>query len=617
LQFEYNLEDNIFYLYDELKNKTYQHSNYTSFYIKDPKLRHIHKACVKDGVLHRAIFRILYPVFDKHFIFDSYSCRNDKGTHRAINRLNDFARKRSKNNTKNCFVLKCDVRKFFDSIDHKILLGLLHQDIGDENTNWLLGKIIESFSTATSKGIPLGNITSQLFANVYLNELDKFIKHKLRIKYYIRYCDDFVILSQDKKYLENLIPPIDDFLENNLKLFLHPDKISIRKYHQGIDFLGYVSFPYHEVLRTKTKNRIIKNLRIEEEQVKSGKLSKKSFNDTVQSYLGVLKHCDSLKVKRKYFYRYLGMIIFLYGEDDYRAKEKLNEIVGTYKTKHKSGLNLVWFDAKEKGFSDFADNFKVVSMFQEKKLVVLKSVFLNAEFQEEFLKELKKLENSKDIIVVFEKEAVDQRNKLFKTLKKDVKCQEFKLLSGNSLLNWIKKEFEKNNSKTDFGIENLILNRAGNDLWQLQNEIKKIASFKRGKIVKKQDVELLVKPKIENDIFKTIDALAQKNKKQALTLLHKHLENGDSPLYLLSMMGYQFRGLLTIKELMEQKKPYEIILKKSGLHPFVVRKNYFLCRQFSFEELKKIYLKIFQIDSDIKTGKIEPETALDMFVSAI
>ena len=289
-EFQKYIRNNIFKLHYELKNKTYEHSEYFSFYVKDPKLRHIHKACVKDRVLHHAIFRILYPIFDKSFIFDSYSCRNGKGTHKAVNRLNDFARKVSQNNTKTCFILKLDVRKFFDSINQDILLILIKRKIDDENAIWLIERIVKSFP----KGLPLGNITSQLFANVYLNELDQFVKHKLKIKYYIRYCDDFVILSRDKIYLENLIYVINNFLKSNLNLFLHPNKIIIRKYRQGIDFLGYVSFPYFQILRTKTRKRMFV------------RLNKKNL----QSYLGVLRHCNGYKIliKVKNFTTFFGKV---------------------------------------------------------------------------------------------------------------------------------------------------------------------------------------------------------------------------------------------------------------------------------------------------------------------
>ena len=298
-KFEYNLEDNIFQLHQELKVKTYQHSHYTSFYIQDPKLRHIHKANVRDRVLHHAVFRILCPIFDKSFIFDSYSCRLKKGTHKAVNRFQEFARKVSKKNTKNCFILKCDIKKFFDSIDHNVLISLIQKKIKENDAIWLIRKIIGSFTNSPNKGLPLGNITSQLFANIYLNELDQFIKHKLRIKYLIRYCDDFVILSNNKEYLERLIITINDFLKGKLKLLLHSDKISIRKYHQGVDFLGYVSFPCHRILRTKTKRRMFRKIEQRINELKENKISEEFFNQTIQSYSGILKHCNSYKTQKE------------------------------------------------------------------------------------------------------------------------------------------------------------------------------------------------------------------------------------------------------------------------------------------------------------------------------
>ena len=289
--FQKDLIKNLLNLYYELKSKTYEHLTYHSFYIQDPKLRYIHKATVKDRVLHHAIFRILYPLFDKTFIFDSYSCRISKGTHRAVNRLNQFTRKVSQNYREPCFILKCDIRKFFDSIDHTILIQLIKKKIKEENVIWLIDKIIESHCVLEGKGVPMGNIISQLFANIYMNELDQFIKHQLKIKYYIRYCDDFVIIDSNKKHLIGLILEINNYLLNNLKLSLHPDKITIRKYHQGVDFLGYVSFPYYRALRTRTKNRIFR-------KIKENK-TKENFNQSLQSYLGILKHCNSYKVKKE------------------------------------------------------------------------------------------------------------------------------------------------------------------------------------------------------------------------------------------------------------------------------------------------------------------------------
>ncbi|MGD0977279.1 MAG: reverse transcriptase/maturase family protein [Minisyncoccia bacterium] len=280
-QFEFDLEDNLFQLNSELTSKTYCHSDYTSFYITDPKLRHIHKACVRDRVLHHAIFRVLYPIFDRSFIFDSYSCRLGKGTHRAIKRLKQFYQKASQNNIRNIFALKCDVRKFFDSVGHDILLEIVRRKVADEKTIWLLKLIVGSYHSVSGKGLPIGNVTSQLFANIYLNELDQFVKHNLKLRYYLRYCDDFVILGESADCLKKIELRISKYLNNQLKLSLHPDKISTRKYRQGIDFLGYVVRPYYVTLRTKTKRRILK----------------KCNADNLSSYLGVLKHCDGRKIK--------------------------------------------------------------------------------------------------------------------------------------------------------------------------------------------------------------------------------------------------------------------------------------------------------------------------------
>jgi len=291
-EFERHLEDNLFELQESLKNKTYRHGNYQSFYVNDPKQRHIHKAGVSDRVVHHLLYTFLYELFDNSFIYDSYSCRLDKGTHKGVRRLEKFTRKVSKNYTEPCWALKCDIKKFFASVDHEILYQLLVKKIQDQDILWLLKQVIESFNIDnTHKGIPLGNLTSQIFANIYLNELDQFVKHKLKIKYYLRYADDFLVLSNYKDTLQRSLVIIAEFLKNDLKLDLHPDKIVFRNIKWGIDFLGYIVLPHYILPRTKTRRRIFIKLK--------EKMNKDNFNQSLQSYLGYLKHANAYKLTDK------------------------------------------------------------------------------------------------------------------------------------------------------------------------------------------------------------------------------------------------------------------------------------------------------------------------------
>lgn len=276
--------DNIFSLYNDLKNKTYKHSGYKAFKVNDPKPRDIHKALVRDRILHHLIYKSLYEYFDKKFIYDSYSCRLDKGTHKAIYRFEEFGRKESKNNTNTVYILKCDIRKFFANIDHVILKEILSKHIQDKDMLNLLSNIIDSFY----KGLPLGNLTSQLLVNVYMNEFDQYVKHKLKVKYCIRYADDFVIFSRDKNYLENILIDMQDFLKDNLKLQLHPDKVFIKTLNSGVDFLGFVHFPNHRVLRASTKRRMFRNLKENNYKLES-----------VNSYLGMLSHGEGFGLSEK------------------------------------------------------------------------------------------------------------------------------------------------------------------------------------------------------------------------------------------------------------------------------------------------------------------------------
>ncbi len=324
--FDRNLMDNILALHTDLVNHTYKHSPYHSFYITDPKRRHIHKATVRDRLLHHAIYRILYPFFDKTFIADSFSCRNNKGMHKAINRFREFVYQVSRNHTRTCWVLKCDIKQFFASIDHRILLKILEEYIPDQAILGLLKNIIGSFSERhpersegslklsmldqtlrdsslrygcvqndvhltgeipVDKGLPLGNLTSQLFSNIYLNQLDQWVKHQLKAPHYIRYADDFIFLSEDRSCLVEIIPQLQHFLADQLRLTLHPKKLFIKTIASGVDFLGWVHFSDHRVVRSTTRRRMFK--RVQEHPTK----------ETLQSYLGLLSHGNARGLRER------------------------------------------------------------------------------------------------------------------------------------------------------------------------------------------------------------------------------------------------------------------------------------------------------------------------------
>jgi RNA-directed DNA polymerase len=290
-EFELRLMDNLIGLHEDLAARRYTHGGYQAFTITDPKPRSIHKASVRDRVLHHAVYRVLYPFFDRTFIADSYSCRINKGTHRALQRFQQFGRQVSHNNTRTCWVLKCDVRKFFASIDQQVLHFILSLYIPDRDVRWLLERIVSSFhSTAPDIGLPLGNLTSQLLVNIYMNEFDQYVKHVLKAKYYIRYADDFVLLSPDREWLLRQVLFIDQFLSRVLLLTLHPDKVFIKTLSSGVDFLGWVHFPDHRVPRTATRRRMLR------------RLGESPTLETTQSYLGLLKHGQTYRLRERVFY---------------------------------------------------------------------------------------------------------------------------------------------------------------------------------------------------------------------------------------------------------------------------------------------------------------------------
>jgi RNA-directed DNA polymerase len=307
--FERNLEDNIFQIQHDLINLQYRHDPYSHFYVSDPKQRHISKASVKDRLVHQVVHNVLTDVFDKKFIFHSLSSRLGKGTHIGVDQLCKMIRKVSANGNRPCYALKMDVKCFFDSVDHKILKTLIRKNIQDSRVLQIVDVIIDSFEVnqGMAVGIPLGNVTSQLFANIYLHELDDFIKQTLHEPHYLRYCDDFIILSIDEHQLQSLIPVIRNFLANGLRLELHPRKVTIRKLIQGIDFVGYVLFPHHKLVRTRTKQRMKGRLREAYGDYLEGGLDAKQMDQRLQSYLGILSHANqhtlTQAVKNAYWVR--------------------------------------------------------------------------------------------------------------------------------------------------------------------------------------------------------------------------------------------------------------------------------------------------------------------------
>jgi len=310
------------------------------------------------------------------------------------------------------------------------------------------------------------------------------------------------------------------------------------------------------------------------------------------------------------------MLILLYGEDTFRLRQKLNEIIEEYQAKHQSGLSLATFKENGLDLDKIREKIEAVSMFDEKKLVVLENSFRNKNFQEEFFKYIKKnkLKDNQDIILV-----IIQEGKLaISSFKSKLSMfGEFAPLKGTELVNWVKNEFNRNNAKIGQGAIRKLIAYIGSDLWQMNSEIGKLASYKKGEEIKEEDIDLLVKANLDTNIFKTLDALAQRDKKSALRFLHEHLNQGENEIYLFSMLTYQVRTLLKLKDLMEKGTPYYSLAQKSGLHPFVVKKSSQQLRNFSLEGLKKIYQRLLDIDFKMKIGQLDGPIALDLLVAEI
>ncbi len=309
--FERSLEDHIFELHQELTSFQYRHGSYEQFRVFEPKERSISRASVKDRLVHHMLYVTLTKIFDRTFIFHSLSCRLGKGVHKGISYFEQMVRQVSQNGTGSCYALKMDIRRFFDHVNHSILKALIRKKVHDEKVLYMADLIIDSFKKGTdlfgARGMPLGNVTSQLFANIYLHELDDFIKQKLRDRFYLRYCDDFVILSRKAEPLLRRICQIEEFLETHLRLELHPKKVILSKLSQGIDFLGYVMLPHHIRLRMQTRRRLKRRLKEAYKAYQKDDLTYVQMDQKIQSYLGILSHANefhfSQAIKNAYWIR--------------------------------------------------------------------------------------------------------------------------------------------------------------------------------------------------------------------------------------------------------------------------------------------------------------------------
>jgi len=300
LEFEANLKENLLKLHEELRNGTYGPEPLKTFILRDPKTRRISKSAFRDRIVHHAIVNIIEPIFNKIFIYDSCANRKGKGSLFALKRFNEFKRKVSENgklassrfneNFVEGYCLKADIKHYFDNVNHEILLEILRKKTNDKSAIDLIRIILQNFdSSVKGKGMPLGNLTSQFFANVYLNELDYFVKHGLKAKYYIRYVDDFVLLHKSKEQLEEWKEEIDKVLREKLRLELHPDKSKIIPLSKGIDFVGFRNFYHFRLLRKR-------NIRSIEQKVElfiQGFIDEDGINESLQGWRAYAKWADS------------------------------------------------------------------------------------------------------------------------------------------------------------------------------------------------------------------------------------------------------------------------------------------------------------------------------------
>ncbi|MGE3538492.1 MAG: reverse transcriptase domain-containing protein [Candidatus Tectimicrobiota bacterium] len=299
--FDFHLETELCLLQDELRSGTYRMRPYHTFIVYEPKQRQICAADFRDRVVHHAICNVLDPLFDACLIHDTYACRRGKGTHAAVKRVQHFARRFP-------FALKGDIRQYFASVDHGVLKGLLRRKLKDQRLLTLLDQIIDHPlpGGVPGQGIPIGNLTSQYFANLYLGELDHFLKDRLRRKGYVRYMDDFLVLADDKPSLHATLAAIRIFLQDTLHLALKDEVVYIAPVSQGVPFVGFRIYPGMVKLARPQWVRFTRRVQAQETRYHGGLIDEETLARSVTSMIGHTLHADTLAARRHFFSRSLA-----------------------------------------------------------------------------------------------------------------------------------------------------------------------------------------------------------------------------------------------------------------------------------------------------------------------
>lgn len=318
------------------------------------------------------------------------------------------------------------------------------------------------------------------------------------------------------------------------------------------------------------------------------------------------------------------MLIFLYGEDSYRSRQKLNEIKEKAKKSDPQGLNITVLDGEKAEFNKIKEAVEAMPFLAHKRLVILENVLLfgKKDLKEKLAKFLKENKIPQTTVLVFwERGALDEKEPLFKILKKEAfQSENFEPLVGFKLNRWIEEEVKSQGGKIGRKAVNLLASFVGSNLWQMSSEIKKLVLYKKNNsqpIIIAEDVERLVSAQLDTNIFNFIDALAAKNGKQALKLLHNQIESGENEIYLLTMITYQFRNIILVSDLVRQGRNQYQISKETKIHPYVVKKTLGNIKNFSLERLKEIYQKLLQVDLNLKMTTQNPVLSLDMLVSEL